>query len=224
MQSVSRIGNCAVQRKRDGMFITFEGGEGSGKTTQIHLLDERLRQLGYAVLTTREPGGTPLGEKLRALLLDVNSPVEPHAELLLYAADRAQHVATLIRPALAAGKIVISDRYADSALAYQGYGRGLDLVALRHIMTFATGGLQPDITFFLDLDPQQGLARRAQTGSTDRFEAQALDFHQRVREGYLALIAAEPERWVRIDADQPLAVVQGTIFAIVEERLRLLRP
>lgn len=204
------------------MFITFEGGEGSGKTTQIHLLDERLRQLGYAVLTTREPGGTPFGEKLRALLLDVNSPVEPHAELLLYAADRAQHVATLIRPALAAGKIVISDRYADSALAYQGYGRGLDLAALRHIMAFATDGLQPDLTFFLDLDPQQGLARRAQTGKVDRFEAQALDFHQRVREGYLALIAAEPERWVRIDADQPLAVVQGTIFAVVEERLHLL--
>jgi dTMP kinase len=205
------------------MFITFEGGEGSGKTTQIRLLDERLRQLGYAVLTTREPGGTPLGEKLRTLLLDVNSQIEPQAELLLYAADRAQHVATLIRPALAAGKIVISDRYADSALAYQGYGRGLDLTALRQIMAFATGGLQPDITFFLDLDPQQGLARCAQSGRADRFEAQALDFHQRVREGYLALIAAEPERWVRIDADQPLAVVQGTIFAVVEEHLHLLR-
>jgi dTMP kinase len=205
------------------MFITFEGGEGSGKTTQVHLLCERLTQLGYRVIATREPGGTALGEKLRALLLDVNSQVEPHAELLLYAADRAQHVTTLIRPSLQAGKIVISDRYADSALAYQGYGRGLDLTALRHIMTFATHGLQPDLTFFLDLDPQQGLARRAQSGQSNRFEAQALDFHQRVRQGYLALIAAEPERWVRIDAEQPLAVVQGTIFAVVEERLHRLR-
>lgn len=205
------------------MFITFEGGEGSGKTTQARLLGERLTQLGYQVVVTREPGGTPLGAKLRALLLDVESQVEPRAELLLYAADRAQHVATLIRPALADGKIVISDRYADSALAYQGYGRGLDLTALRQIMAFATSGLQPDLTFFLDLDPQQGLARRAQAGASNRFEAQTLEFHRRVREGYLALIAAEPERWVRIDADQPLAVVQGTIFAVVEERLQLLQ-
>ncbi|MCS6872369.1 MAG: dTMP kinase [Anaerolineae bacterium] len=205
------------------MFITFEGGEGSGKTTQVRLLGERLTQLGYQVMVTREPGGTPLGAKLRALLLDVESQVEPRAELLLYAADRAQHVATLIRPALADGKIVISDRYADSALAYQGYGRGLDLTALRQIMVFATSGLQPDLTFFLDLDPQQGLARRAQAGASNRFEAQTLEFHRRVREGYLALIAAEPERWVRIDADQPLAVVQGTIFAVVEERLQLLQ-
>lgn len=205
------------------MFITFEGGEGSGKTTQVRLLGERLTQLGYQVMVTREPGGTPLGAKLRALLLDVESQIEPRAELLLYAADRAQHVATLIRPALADGKIVISDRYADSALAYQGYGRGLDLTALRQIMVFATSGLQPDLTFFLDLDPQQGLARRAQAGASNRFEAQTLEFHRRVREGYLALIAAEPERWVRIDADQPLAVVQGTIFAVVEERLQLLQ-
>ncbi|MDW8297824.1 MAG: dTMP kinase [Anaerolineae bacterium] len=205
------------------MFITFEGGEGSGKTTQVRLLGERLTQLGYQVMVTREPGGTPLGAKLRALLLDVESQIEPRAELLLYAADRAQHVATLIRPALADGKIVISDRYADSALAYQGYGRGLDLTALRQIMAFATSGLQPDLTFFLDLDPQQGLARRAQAGASNRFEAQTLEFHRRVREGYLALIAAEPERWVRIDADQPLAVVQGTIFAVVEERLQLLQ-
>lgn len=205
------------------MFITFEGGEGSGKTTQVRLLEERLRGLGYCVVVTREPGGTPLGERLRALLLDVNTQVEPRAELLLYAADRAQHVAAVVRPALAAGVIVISDRYADSALAYQGYGRGLDLAALRHIMAFATDGLQPDLTFFLDLDPQQGLARCARASKADRFEAQALAFHQRVREGYLALIAAEPERWVRIDADQPLAVVQGAVFAVVEERLRLLQ-
>ncbi|MFQ3534348.1 MAG: dTMP kinase [Aggregatilineales bacterium] len=205
------------------MFITFEGGEGSGKTTQVRLLDEHLRQLGYSSVTTREPGGTPLGEKLRALLLDSNSQIEPRAELLLYAADRAQHVATLIRPALEAGKIVISDRYVDSALAYQGYGRGLDLTALHHIMAFATDGLQPDLTFFLDLDPQQGLARRAQDGEADRFQAQALAFHQRVRAGYLALIAAEPARWVRIDAAQPLTVVQGTILAAVQERLHLLR-
>ncbi len=205
------------------MFITFEGGEGSGKTTQVRLLEERLRGLGYRVVVTREPGGTPLGERLRALLLDVNTQVEPRAELLLYAADRAQHVAAVVRPALAAGVIVISDRYADSALAYQGYGRGLDLAALRHIMAFATDGLQPDLTFFLDLDPQQGLARCAQAGKADRFEAQALAFHQRVREGYFALIAAEPERWARIDADQPLAVVQGAVFAVVEERLRLLQ-
>ncbi len=205
------------------MFITFEGGEGSGKTTQVRLLHERLTQLGYQSVSTREPGGTPLGEKLRALLLDASGQIEPRAELLLYAADRAQHVAALIRPSLAAGKIVLCDRYADSALAYQGYGRGLDLEMLRRIMGFATGGLQPDLTLFLDIDPREGLARRAATGALNRFEQHTLEFHQRVREGYLALIAAEPERWVRIDANQPVAVVQGAILAAVKARLHLLR-
>lgn len=203
------------------MFITFEGGEGSGKTNQIALLREWLERRNFRTLTTREPGGTPLGAKLRELLLDVRSQVEPSAELLLYAADRAQHVAALIRPALQSGTIVLSDRYADSTLAYQGYGRGLDLADLQQITAFATGGLQPDLTFFLDIDPAQGLARRAQDGALNRLDAQSLAFHQRVRSGYLALIAAQPERWVRIDADQPLAVVQGTIVAVVEERLIL---
>jgi len=155
--------------------------------------------------------------------LDASGQIEPRAELLLYAADRAQHVAALIRPSLAAGKIVLCDRYADSALAYQGYGRGLDLEMLRRIMGFATGGLQPDLTFFLDIDPREGLARRAATGALNRFEQHTLEFHQRVREGYLALIAAEPERWVRIDANQPVAVVQGAILAAVKARLHLLR-
>ncbi len=203
------------------MFITFEGGEGSGKTTQIALLREWLERRGLRTLTTCEPGGTPLGAKLRELLLDVRSQLVPSAELLLYAADRAQHVAALIRPALQSGTIVLSDRYADSTLAYQGYGRGLDLVDLQQITAFATSGLQPDLTFFLDIDPAQGLARRAQEGALNRLDALSVEFHQRVRSGYLALIAAQPERWVRIDADQPLAVVQGTIAAVVEERLVL---
>lgn len=201
------------------MFITFEGPEGGGKTTQIRLLRDYLASCRVNVLDVREPGGTPIGDRVRAILLDPKSRIHPRAELLLYSASRAQLVAEVIRPHLEAGGVVLCDRYADSTIAYQGYGRGLSLSALREITAFATGGLLPDLTFYLDIDPAQGIARRQQSGELDRMDAQTLGFHRRVRDGYLALIAAEPGRWVRIDADQPLAAVQGTIKTIVGERL-----
>jgi len=205
-----------------GAFISFEGPEGGGKTSQIRLLLERLEQYKARILHVREPGGTPAGNRVRDILLERGLQIDPAAEFLLYSASRAQLVSQVIRPYLASGGIVICDRYSDSTLAYQGYGRGLPLATVRAITTFATGGLVPDLTIYLDIDPAQGLARRQQSGEAlDRMDAQALDFHRRVRDGYLALIAAEPSRWTRIDADQPLAVVQGTIAAVVEEYLQM---
>lgn len=202
------------------MFITFEGPEGGGKTTQIAFLHERLSRMGLSVISVREPGGTRIGDQVRDLLLDVQSRIDPVAELLLYSASRAQLVAQVIRPHLATGGVVLCDRYADSTLAYQGYGRGLDLTALRQITAFATGHLVPDLTLYLDIDPERGLARRQRSGEAlNRMDALALDFHRRVRDGYVALMTAEPQRWIRIDAEQPLAAVQGTIAAVVEERL-----
>lgn len=202
------------------MFITFEGPEGGGKTTQIGLLRQWLEAHNVRVLQLREPGGTSVGDRIRSILLDRESAIESAAELLLYSASRAQLVAQVIRPNLAAGTIVLCDRYADSTVAYQGYGRSLPLAALREITAFATDNLKPDLTFFLDIDPTQGLARRHNSGEPlDRMDAQTLDFHRRVRQGYLALMAAEPGRWIRIDADQPLAAVQGTIATIVGEKL-----
>ncbi len=202
------------------MFISFEGPEGSGKSTQISFLHQHLSRRGVNVIQVREPGGTPVGNQIRAVLLDRKSEMEPSVELLLYSASRAQLVARVIRPHLAAGGVVLCDRYADSTMAYQGYGRGLDLEMLKEITRFATGGLKPDLTLYLDIEPAHGLARRA--GSTEglnRIDAETLDFHRRVRDGYLALMAAEPERWISIDADQPMAAVQGTIIATVEEQL-----
>mgnify|MGYP006300031025 CR=1 FL=1 len=203
------------------MFITLEGPEGSGKTTQIGLLSGWLRERGYEVVQTREPGGTKIGRQIRAVLHDPqNAAMDARAEILLYSADRAQHVAQLIRPALAQGKIVVSDRYYDSTLAYQGFGRKLDLDALRAITSFATGGLVPDLTLYLDIDPGQGLARRqAGGGEWNRLDAEALAFHQRVRAGYLALIEQEPARWVVIDAARSVEQVQQQIRAQVEARL-----
>jgi len=208
------------------VFITFEGPEGSGKTTQVRLLAEYLSRRGLDVLQLREPGGTPIGDQVRNILHDMqNQAMDPRAELLLYSASRAQIVAQAIRPHLAAGGIVICDRYADSTMAYQGYGRGLDLDALRQITAFATGGLTPDLTLYLDIDPEHGLARRNVSGEEwNRMDALALEFHRRVREGYAKLIAAGPPRWVKIDASQPVEVVQQAICAVVEQRLPPRRP
>lgn len=178
------------------MFITLEGGEGVGKTTQQALLAERLQREGYACVSTREPGGTALGEALRELLLH-GDPLTPLAELLLYAADRAEHVNKVIAPALAVGQVVICDRFTDSTLAYQGYGRGLNLEQIRQLNHLATGGLQPQLTLWLDLAPEVGLAR-SRLG--DKLEQEHLEFHRRVYRGFQALAAAEPQRIVRIDA------------------------
>lgn len=203
------------------MFITLEGPDGSGKTTQARLLAEWLREEGYDVVLTREPGGTDIGEQIRAVLHDPrNTAMDARAEILLYSASRAQHVAQLIRPALAAGKIVVSDRYADSTLAYQGYGRGLDLETLRAITAFATGGLTPDLTLCLDIAPEAGLQRR-RSGKEEwnRLDAEALEFHRRVRAGYLELAGQEPTRWVIIDASRLPEEVQAQIRRVVQVRL-----
>jgi dTMP kinase len=206
------------------MFITFEGPDGSGKSTQICLLVEHLRQQGYPVFQTREPGGTPIGDQIRAVLHDLkNEGMHPHTEILLYAASRAQLVAQEIRPRLAAGEIVICDRYADSTLAYQGYGHGLDLDTLRVILRFATGGLQPNLTLYLDITAEEGLKRReraAQDGAEwNRLDAQPLDFHRRVRDGYLALMAEDPARWARVSGTGDRIAIQRQIRAVVLARL-----
>jgi dTMP kinase len=202
-------------------FITFEGPEGSGKTTQMRLLVEWLRGQEYDVELTREPGGTGIGNQIRDVLHDpCNTAMDATAEILLYSADRAQHVAQCIRPALAAGKVVVSDRYYDSTLAYQGYGRGLDLEMLRAITAFATGGLKPDLTLYLDIAPEEGLQRRQAGGEEwNRLDAETPEFHQRVRAGYMELIEQEPERWVVIDAVRSVEEVQEEIRAQVQARL-----
>jgi dTMP kinase len=197
------------------VFITLEGGEGVGKTTQQALLAERLQREGYACVSTREPGGTALGEALRELLLH-GDPLTPLAELFLYAADRAEHVQKCILPALAAGQVVVCDRFTDSTLAYQGYGRGLDLEKIRQLNHLATGGLQPHLTLWLDLPPEVGLAR---SGLADRLEQERLEFHRRVHQGFQALAAAEPQRIVRIDAEGSPLEVAARIWSVVKPRL-----
>jgi len=203
------------------MFITLEGPDGSGKTTQIRLLHEALVAAGYDVLLTREPGGTDIGDQIRAVLHDVtNVELVATAEILLYSASRAQLVSQVIRPALADGKIVLCDRYADSTMAYQGYGRGLDLDALRVITRFATGDLKPDLTVLLDLEPQVGLSRRqVGGGELNRMDQQGADFYQRTRQGYMALAAEEPERWIQVDASGSVDEVARTVKAAVIARL-----
>ena len=206
-----------------GVFITFEGPEGSGKTTQIPLLADFLRSRGHEVLTTREPGGTPIGDQIRAILSDLgNTAMHPRAEILLFLASRAQLVEEVIRPRLAGGGVVLCDRYADSTLAYQGYGHGVDLGVLQNLLLFATGGVFPHLTFLLDLEVETGLERRAQGGEWNRLDAYALEFHRRVRRGYHQLAQKEPERWVVIDASQPPAQVQAAIRQALAERLPFL--
>lgn len=203
------------------MFITFEGPDGSGKSTQIVLLAERLRAAGHDVLQTREPGGTAIGEQIRHVLHDLaNTAMQPRAELLLYSAARAQLVGQVIKPHLERGGLVLSDRYFDSSLAYQGYGHGLDLDLLRSIQAFATGGLKPDLTLFFDIEAEAGLGRRREGAAEwNRLDAYALEFHNRVRAGYRALAAAEPNRWARLDAAQPIVDLQTQVWGLVAERL-----
>ena len=204
------------------MFITFEGPEGGGKTTQISKLASFLQEAGHPVLSTREPGGTRIGDQIRACLHDVNNrEMVAQTELLLYSASRAQLVHEVIRPALAAGILVLCDRFYDSTLAYQGYGRGLDLARLRHITEFATAGLQPDLTLLFDIDVESGLTRRTVGGEEmNRLDLEALTFHQRVRHGFHALAAAEPTRWVIINAGRDPQLVQTDVRRLVMSRLQ----
>lgn len=183
-----------------GLFVAFEGGEGTGKTTQIARAAAWLRGRGRDVLATREPGGTPLGQELRRLVLDPDGQVSPRAEALIYAADRAHHVQTTIRPALDAGRVVLTDRYVDSTLAYQGAGRGLTVADARIVTDWATDRLLPDLTVLLDLDPRVGLARAGARSRPDRVEAASLQFHDAVRAGFLALAAEAPQRYLVLDA------------------------
>ena len=194
------------------LFIAFEGGEGSGKTTQVRLLTQRLRRRGLDVVQTREPGGTPQGRRLRRLLQQ-HAPSSPLMELLLFNADRALHVEQVLRPALKAHRVVVCDRFIASTLAYQGYGRGLELSAVRKVSRLAADGLEPDLTVLLDLPVEEGLGRKG--GTPDRFERESLAFHRRVREGYLELARAQPERWLVVDASKERRRISQAIWNAV---------
>lgn len=210
-----------------GLFITFEGPDGSGKTTQIELLAERLHALGHDVLITREPGGTPIGDQIRALVHDVkNVEMTRQTEFLLYSASRAQIVRQVIRPHMQRGGTLLCDRFADSSMAYQGYGRQLDLEMVGCITQFATGGLIPDLTIYLDLPVEMGLQRKqsahaGQGGEWNRLDQQTLDFHRRVRQGYLEMAQGEPDRWLVVDALQSIPDTQAAIWGRLEHLLKV---
>jgi len=201
-----------------GLFITFEGGEGCGKSTQSRLLLKKLEQQNVPVILTHEPGGTVLGNELRKTLKRKrDSSISRQAELFLLAASRAQLVAELIRPALEEGKVVLCDRFTHSTMVYQGYGRGLDFTAIKMVNNMATRYLNPDLIIFLDISPEQGLARKQSL--KDRFELEDLSFHRRVREGYVKMAAAEPDRWLVIDAFLPKGKIAEIIWGRVSQLL-----
>ena len=204
------------------MFITLEGPDGSGKTSHVQPLADWLTGLGRRVHTAREPGGTDISEQIRTILHDLkNTDMHPHTETLLYQAARAQIVEQVIRPKLADGWIVLCDRYADSTLAYQGYGHRQDLDEVRALVHYATDGLQPDLTLLLDVDAETGLRRRQKGGGEwNRLDAYALEFHCRVREGYHALAQQDPARWVVIDATQPWEQVHQALKQAIQARLK----
>jgi dTMP kinase len=201
------------------MLIAFEGGEGSGKSTQIAALAANLRAGGHPVLVSYEPGATPVGQRIRELVLHTDEQIAARAEALLFAADRAHHVYTVVRPALQAGQVVLLDRFIDSSLAYQGAGRELLEADIRHLSVWATGGLWPDLTVLLDVPAREGLARARGRSDADRLERESLEFHERVRQAYLALAAAEPARYLILDATRPMAELSVDVAAAVTARL-----
>lgn len=199
------------------MFVTLEGPEGAGKSTVITSLGKRLASLGRTVVLTREPGDGDVGRRIREILLH-GEAIAPLTELFLFLADRAQHVASIVGPALAAGNVVVCDRYADSTLVYQGYGRDIDLATLRVLNDMATGGLQPTLTLLLDLPAEVGLSRLV---NKDRLDSEPLEFHRRIREGFLTEAAREPERWRVIDATQP---VESVVAACEQAVIAAIKP
>lgn len=206
-------GSAAPGRAGRGLFVSFEGGDGAGKSTQLERVAVRLAAAGWAVVRTREPGGTELGKTLRSLLLH-GEDLDPRTEALLYATDRAHHVASLIRPALARGAVVLTDRYLDSSVAYQAGGRSLPAEDVERLSLWATGGLLPHLTVLLDVDPQQGLARL--TATPDRLERAGDEFHRRTRQAFLDRAAADPVRWLVLDGTRP----RDELTAVIEARLR----
>jgi len=207
----------ASERSSRGAFITFEGVEGAGKSTQLDHLEKYLNAKGYDVLVTREPGGTQLGEAIRSLLLDPgNAEMSATAELFLYQAARAQHVAELIRPALEAGTVVLCDRFSDSTTAYQGAGRGVPLADVARLHAMTTGGTSPALTVVIDVPAEVGLARASQAGHPDRIERESVAFHERVRAGFLQLAELEPERVKVVNGNRPVDAVAAEVVALVD--------
>ncbi|HFI0063978.1 TPA: dTMP kinase [Streptococcus suis] len=205
-----------------GHFITFEGPDGAGKTTVLQELLPKLQVLGLEVITTREPGGVAIAEDIRKIILDpANTAMDHKTELLLFIAARRQHLVEKVLPPLQEGKLVIIDRFIDSSVAYQGHGRGLDIADIDWLNHYATDGLKPDLTLYFDIDAEEGLARIARNAErdVDRLDMEKADMHRRVRQGYLAILEKEPDRFVKIDASQPLEAVVQDALGIIQERL-----
>ena len=202
---------------KQGRFITMEGVDGSGKTTQLQLTARFLLDRGYDVVTTREPGGTKMAERIRSLVLDADAAINARTEVMLYLAARAEHVETVIKPALAEGKVVLCDRFADSTMVYQGFVRGIETDKVKALCEFAADGLQPDLTLLLDAAPEALLQRRADRGVRDRFEQEGLDFQKKVRAGFLSLANAEPARIKKVNALQNTEAVQADIRELLKE-------
>ena len=214
--------NLIDPAKDQPMFITLEGPDGSGKTTQVKPLVDFLVSKGYPIYAAREPGGTAIGDQVREILMRLdNQSMDPRTETLLFCAARAQLVSEVVRPQLARGNIVLLDRYADSTIAYQGYGHQHDLDQIRQLLKFATGGLQPDLTILFDVDAETGLRRRQVGGGEwNRLDAYQLELHQRTRQGYLEMAKAEPKRWVIIDASRSPEMVQSQLQTAILDRLK----
>ncbi len=223
MSANTYLSSSNQEKKHPGIFITLEGPDGAGKTTQLRIISKELDAINCQHIITRDPGGTAAGKQIRRILLNSNFPLSTTAELLLYQADRAQNVSEIIRPALEKGLIVFCDRYIDSTIAYQGYGRGLCLKTIETLNKISTGGLKPSLTLLFDLDSEAGLSR-LHPGNYDRLEREALDFHKKVRDGYLTLAKNEPERFCIIDASAPLTNVQSAFRKALNERLSINLP
>lgn len=207
---------------REGLFITLEGGDGSGKTTVLGRVAAYLQNHSMPYVITREPGGIEIAEKIRSIILDpAHTAMDARTEALLYAAARSQHLAEVVEPALKEGLTVLCDRFVDSSLVYQGYARGLGIEEVRSINNFATGGRTPDLTFYLDVEPEVGLSRIAanQNREVNRLDLESLDFHQKVREGYQLVVQSDPERIVVLDANRPIHIIEQDIVRTLKERI-----